>query len=578
MLEFKETNQGILMKFKKYAVLGVLMAAISYLFISQNKKAGLYEASSVAEEKYCMAFRGNGELEPAHWGAAARVIEQWGMPLAMAGGSSGSISMFVLNGLAQNPFLNEPQLDPAEKKLRASLMVKSFLGFFIELKKTRFSQDFFKLYGEFNKFKALSITEQMKLELLKNNYTQAIGLINQGVELGLLDLVSMQPLLDALKGKQSVRSQFYLQQLHESIELFGKFDANKDANLFFRPGLISFENASYSFGRWAGFYAVPTEDSQILSAWRNFLKECSAISLKKSWVGILKEKPQCGSLFHTIFEAYFRNEPRVHLEDQEVGSPIPAYPTTSVLVGRAAEQVKQGFIDYDRSLSPQFGQSFKIENSEEVRFGYWGDPAMLGRIESALDKSDEKSRRFLALGKTSWKTVLSLSPAEPGLSPLIPFKLGEKEVVSAGGWSDLHPINVLKASGCERVIFLTRQGGESPFGQGIANRLLNLQKDGTKFGDKTYNDFGDASANPKETWSLLFNLANPKSSINLALAQATAVACTNWNAFDVKKDLMELIEDAYRSPYWISPNAVGEVSLSPVLQEKRPGCQPLKLD
>lgn len=560
-------------------VLLIIAGATIFIKIDSNhidteQKEQIIESSSVAFGKYCMAFRGNGELEPAHWGAASRVIEQWGLPSAMAGGSSGSISMFLINAVAQNPFVTDARIDDFERNRRASLIVKSFLGFFNELKRTRFTKDFFKLYGEFDAVKAEEMTNKMWLAFGVRNYSEVANILHQGLKQGIFATISAEPILRALKNRDEKKSKFYLQQLKESVDLFGKFDAMKDANLFFRPGLIDFEKATASLGRWASFYALPVREESIMKSWSAFIESCSVGSENKTWNEILKEKPQCEGLFQMVFTSYFNQEPQVRFEDRQIGNPIPVYPSTAVLVGESARQVEKAFIDYEEKLSPRFGEKFRAKNPEEVLFGYWGNPASLQNIKSKLDKNDEKSRRFYGLGQASWKTVLSLSPAEPGLASLLPFEAEGKKIFSAGGWSDLHPVNVLKASGCEQVVFLTREGGESLFAQGVAIRLMNLKRDPFQL-NPDLNNQGDPSADPKDKWSKLFNLANPKSSVNTALSMATAVACTNWNSYDVKKNLVELIENAYRSAYWIHPKLVDEVNLRPVLKDRKPGCQSL---
>ncbi|MBC7371421.1 MAG: hypothetical protein H7326_07650 [Bdellovibrionaceae bacterium] len=110
---------------------------------------------------------------------------------------------------------------------------------------------------------------------------------------------------------------------------------------------------------------------------------------------------------------------------------------------------------------------------------------------------DAKSQKFLSLGESTWAKVLSLSPAEPGLSSSLAIS---RTMRSAGGWSDLHPTLVLKAAGCENIIYVARKGDESPFAQNVFRRLT------------------------------------------------TAMKCTNWNDFSVPKDVNALIEDSMRAP------------------------------
>jgi hypothetical protein len=165
------------------------------------------------------------------------------------------------------------------------------------------------------------------------------------------------------------------------------------------------------------------------------------------------------------------------------------------------------------------------------------------------------------------------------------FKANNQKIYSAGGWSDLQPAAVLKAAGCQKIVYLTRKGGESLFAQGVANRLMSLNRDISKLSSQLdsqkkaiskLNDDGDVQADPNSVWSKLFNLANPKSSVNFSLQKSDAILCTNWNAFDVKSDLVGLIEDSYNSHYRLSDNTALDASfnLHPTLTDKFPGCQP----
>ncbi|MBC7465655.1 MAG: hypothetical protein H7256_06640 [Bdellovibrio sp.] len=576
---------------KKIFAVAIVFCITTFLALNYltNKKSNLgsYSAASVATEPgYCLAIRGNGELEPAHWGGIAKTIEQFGLPTAMAGGSSASISMFWLNSVAQHPLIQTSNIDTLERNSRAALLVKSFLGFFQELKDTKFSQDFFNLYGQYRKSQAQDLTTEMQADLVKKNYPAVIRTLEQGMQLGLFSNDSLKPLILSLSNKSDKRSQFYLDELAESVRQFGKFDASTDANLFFRPPLVNFENASVSFGRFAAFYSARSSKSEIINNWANFFTKCTSDSEGASWAGLIKKNPNCGQIFHNIFQSYFQDEPKLSLENDMIGSPISVYPSTSVLIGDAALEAEKAFVDYDKQLDRQFGKTFKPTNPEEVLFGYWGSAAYLKKIELALDKSDEKSRRFFALGPATWKQVLSLSPAEPGLSPMKMFKANNQNIYSAGGWSDLHPAAILKAAGCQKIIYLTRRGGESLFAQGVANRLMSLNRDVVNLSSKIdsekkaltkLNDDGDAGADPNSVWSKLFNLANPNSSVNFSLRKADAILCTNWNVFDVKTDLIGLIEDSYNSQYWLSQSATSDTSFKLIvpLTEKVSGCQPL---
>lgn len=77
---------------------------------------------------------------PAHWGALSQVVQKKGLPKAMAGGSSASISMFLLESLSLNPLL--------ENNTQKSLMIKSFQGYFEALTQTAEGQALMAMVGD----------------------------------------------------------------------------------------------------------------------------------------------------------------------------------------------------------------------------------------------------------------------------------------------------------------------------------------------------------------------------------------------------------------------------------------------
>ncbi len=557
-------------------------------FISSLPKADLISGDrNVAEVGgYCIALRGNGELQPAHWGALARTIEQLGLPVAMAGGSSATVSMFLTEAIAANPLIHG-QRQQLQKE-RASLLWKSFYAFITELQKTKTWSDIQAAYGEFAALRKQKTFSAASTHIDARQFSAAMSLLNKAVVLEIVDIDSLTPLLAALKVSDKKRSQFYIQQLQESAAVFGKFNAQADDNLFFRQGLVSFEKAAVLFGKIAGFYSALGND-QNSTVWLKFFDACAAESIGLNWREIVAKTPVCSTIFHSLFQKHFiSSRSNLHMEEQQIGKFIAMYPTTAVLAYSAAAQFRQAQKQYHLALDPHFGKNFRLNNPDDVFFGYWGNAASLQSIAAKLDRSDEKSRRFLALGSAQWKQVLSLSPAEPGLAPLKDFTTSEqKNYISAGGWSDLHPVAVLKAAGCKDVVYLTRQGGESLFAQGIAKRLLNLERDWKLLNAedesvKKLNKDGDPN-DLDSAWSRLYNLGNPASSVNHSLAQASAILCTNWNDFSIKNfntknSFLPLIEDSYMSSYWINPiiNSAFVAGLTPVLEKNKQGCSPAR--
>lgn len=168
----------------------------------------------------------------------------------------------------------------------------------------------------------------------------------------------------------------------------------------------------------------------------------------------------------------------------------------------------------------------------------------------------------MGLGNKKWLEALASSPAEPGLSNLVDLS---GELVSAGGWSDLHPTLILKAHGCRDVVYLTRGGGESMFAQGVMKKLTQFEGfDWSDWANLTgaqryqKNSRGDSSdvGAYASSWSKLYNMANPESSIRKSLSAATTTVCTQWDKYDPRKEFHALVEDSFRAPWITSSNTL----------------------
>ncbi|MBY0315130.1 MAG: hypothetical protein K2Q26_06400 [Bdellovibrionales bacterium] len=541
---------------------------------------------------YCLALRGNGELAPSHWGAVSNVVEKLGLPQAQAGGSSASITMFLVDAISTNPYIKND-------KVKAALLIKSLEGIVEFLSQTQQWQEFALLYSQVQALQlgSSSVIETVAAQL---NSTQSLSVsqakawsaknselllknIKLATELGFIDPVSYQPLLGALTGlptatgasqieKHLLTIQFYGRELYNTLRVFGQFDAKSDDNLFFRPGIVNFDVLAKQFGRIAQFYTADNKTPAVQSLWVEFFKQCSKPSEKKVWSDLRQSHPLCAQTFYELVKTHFQSEPQKTFELRPIGASIASYPTTSVLsrtpVVRGAlgpknlptsyEQADAALNEYALSMTSDFGKRFNISYPDTVRFGYWGRETGLAEIEKNLPGDDEKSLRFLSLGPAPWKVALGLSPAEPGLSPLKRFttQRGER-LISAGGWSDLHPVIVLKAAGCQDVIYVTRRGGESLFAQGVAKRLLGADERWLKGWEELATPSEGVDDDRTSLWSSLYNIANPKSSFQRALQGATAILCTDWNSFDVKSQMSPMISESYQSPYFVTHQKSG---------------------
>lgn len=581
----------------------VLVCTLVGSFLSSNLIPATANAAS-----YCLAVRGNGELAPAHWGAIASVVESQGLPAAMSGGSSASISLFLLESIALNP--NVASGSNIEKKQVASLLLKSLQSYLEvvashpEWQEMKSLAQYLKQAGggtreDFAKWLKMMVERrpQELAALVLQHGAEIQQSLKLAIRIGLVNPQTFQPLIRqlALFSPASIGAmtpeakelalkqiQFFAGEIYQSVALLGAFNAESDQNLFFRPGIINFSALADSFGRVGNFYAERGMTASQSQALRDFVKTCAPLADRKTWDELRKTNPSCDTTFKTILVDYQSNPASAVIRGRQldrVGNTIPSFPGTAVLSGKAYELADAALQQYPISLDPNFGQNFSV-NEADVSFGYWGPAAQLATVARNMTTPfrdakgatwdftrDEKSRRFLSLGEGTWADAMKASPAEPGLAPFQKISTPNGPAYSAGGWSDLHPAAVLKAAGCNEIIYVTRRGGESLFGQGVAKRLLGfanvswsrLATDAAhKAANVVLNNNGDLQ-DMSSTWSRLYNLANPESSFNRALDIFTTVVCTDWNRFDIKAPnaVSEMIDDAYHAP-WIRTNALAK--------------------
>jgi hypothetical protein len=227
----------------------------------------------------------------------------------------------------------------------------------------------------------------------------------------------------------------------------------------------------------------------------------------------------CGERFATLLTAYRGawTPSSPNRADDPIGARMPVLVMTSVVEGAGAEEMARAQAAYRAGEVPTLAIDF-----DDVRIGYFGQSADLDRVaKNPRGFTDLKTKKFLALGERSWREVLSYSPAEPGLARALELDGGRS--FSAGGWPDLHPVQVLENLGCDQVVYVTRRGAESSFAQGVGTVL------------------GMSEREKSELYDL-----GAKSAFAAALEQAGAVWCTDWN--QVGGDLESLAADAYNAP------------------------------
>ncbi len=531
----------------------------------------LFFTSIFAQNNYCIGLRGNGELIPAHWGALSHTIETFGVPQAMAGGSSASVSTFFVDQLMQNEFI-ESESDPVQKAIKLAFLVKSIQGYIY----ARLSQPEWQSFVQF--VKGATHSEESLLQQLDNllsdmsylKIRQIIKVVGKIRE----SKVFYGPSIEKFDKKLSEFSYFswddwtllktYAKQIRISISLIGKFDAKNDASLLIRDGVINFPAISEQYARVASFYRLIDATPLLKLRFGNYMKMCSTLSVGKTWDEFVSKNRFCQSALEILTNQYF-SETYVntsHVLDAKMGQGLGTLVTAGFVQGDSASVLRRSKAEFEMTFAEDAGDV--VLSEKDIFFGYVGNEDRLRAVEKSFsDKPSpyliaDKSRRFKAMGHATWRMGLDISANEPGLGAYTEKLFNGNKVLAIGGWTDLHPMPVLKASGCEKVVYVNRIGGDTIFGQGLAKRIFNFDNIPWEDLDPyepnlSKNQKLNNNGRPEDQtslWSNMYNLANPNSSYAYSISLADAVVCTNWNNFDVTKQFSELIRDSYNAPIY----------------------------
>lgn len=551
-------------------------------------------AARAENPEYCASIRGNGENVAAHWAALSRFVEENGMPKSIAGGSSGTISMFLLDSMAGNPlFIGVDDQD--KKNKMQGLMIKSMGEFLSQMGKNDealSAQEFMRDLSDPNSGlverlkKMAQIPGKLSNAEISKAFDKYIRLINPEILRGLKE----HPL-------------FFKNEVMDAISVFGKFDAVNDKNLFLRPGLVDFKEVAVNLGTMADFYQGNTDEETRIGL-NSYVEDCAANSYQKDWHSLPEEG--CKARFKSLVANYLKKGAFQHKALFEpVGKNVPAIPTTALVKGDGLKRYSQYRKSYSSGDAKTDYAKFSVDFEKDVSFGYWTDEGE--KIRANLPAGDLKSQKFQELKKGNWFEVLSTSAAEPGLAELqrIPENttreqvLAEREksyaerwkglsykknVISAGGWSDLHPTLVQKASGCKRIGYFTRIGGETKFGQQVFIRLTGTQNEIPFWANiADHNSEGwnvEGTQAALTPWNQLYNSGNPQSSFQKSLRVSDFVYCTDWDSYEpLKTGKKEMESNAYGSPVFAKPGMPRSFQVngnSPSPDPKKfPGCLPL---
>ncbi len=480
----------------------------------------------------CLAIRGNGPRITAHFGAIARLLEHHGPIDAVAGGSSGSISAFLLESVQGNPAARTcagRACTPREAGERAALLFKSVQGYVEVLADTD---------------EALAFAETARLaQAIAARDVEALLASDPEAGVAALRGVLTSPTLRALVNPEllellatSPDPAFHARDLAATLSRGLSFTAD-DPTIFVRPGAVDFPAFIERVGRVASFYAgYGPDDGGALASW---LDDCAPRARGLTWAEIAR-LPRGGATCGADFRALLGRwrdatlaRPGAYRSrlDDAVGARLPALVTTGVLEGDAIDAWHGA-----RAAYLEAGPVALAVDYADVGVGYWGHRDDLAALlAGAARRDDLKSRKRTSLGEATWRVALAASPAEPGLSRGVELDDGR---ISVGGWSDLQPVLALEDLGCDRTVFLTRFGGAGSFERGITE-LLGID---------------DAEAHA------LFALADPASSYYQALEAAAGVWCSDWDTPPVT-DLPRMTSVGYDAAFETTDPAFTEADL-----------------
>jgi len=539
--------------------------------------------SASASGTYCVAVRGNGEYAAGHWGGMAKLIEEKGMPQTMMGGSSASISIFLMNGVAQNPSLKGASEE--EKKRKAALLVKSIPAFLQRMAErdgilslyaamvgaagnVNFNKDFVGSLKtlSYESYKAMEAAQQNPGDGTRNSahfLTKFLPMLNPEMRAGLSDPRTFEV----------ART-----RLLESTAVFGAYKVDGDAHMFYRPGIVDFRYTALIMGTLADFYAGAggEETNRKLD---DFLTRCADSEKGKDW-----SAGACDKMFSSAVDSYLAGKSDIRsfpnkaaFENVGQAKGVESFVSTSTMQGESMERFKKlrsSYSSFDQSRVTQEHANFSVDYNKDLRFSYMGKSESLRQIEGGLGKRyprDEKSSKFQSLGDVPWITAIAASAGEPGLTNFQPLlqlpnndpeaarrlvfaelqrspgqrwkslqKDSEAKVINMGGWSDLHPTMALRAHpGCEKkeIVYLNRVGGETCFGQMLFVRVTGAQEQvpfwkdlcakGNSYDWRQDPGFSVAKSSP---WNRLYHSGNSSSSYNKAVHEADTVLCTEWDS------------------------------------------------
>lgn len=485
------------------------------------------------QHKRCVALRGNGTHIVSHVMGLARLLPQWGEVDVFAGGSSSTITTFLYESIALNPAVRV--LDDKSKPRALALLLKSTIGYASQVSAEPEWQALLS-------FKTLTerLNEKGIFDLSRTDYPKLASDIRAifGSE-EFKELVNPES-LRMLQSSNTDITKFHrnVREVQKAALSLVNLDA-EDSDVFFRPGVVNFSKFISLIGRVADFYAGYGYSGPDMAT---FIKDCSERTDDKLWSEISLKKTNtgtCGERFTTMIKNW-RNGRQNNFQHRI--DDIPGLATKSIMVTSVVEEPEaiKKLIAYDKLYQASKPRKLAF-NFEDVRFGYWTSTGLSSKVIDSWTRSsnDLKAKKAIHLGsKSTWRQILEKSPQEPSLGKYTTFESNEHLIgaLSLGGWADLHPVQVLKAAGCEEVIYLTRRTDETVF----------ISK-GPPFENRKPSGLAELLGMDQSAYESIYSLDNGKSAFSAALQTADGVWCTDWNKFSAFEQV-EIAMDSWSTP------------------------------
>jgi len=560
---------------------------------------------SPEKPKLCAALRGNGEKVAAHIASMAGIVERFGIIDGVAGSSSSAISLFLYESALMNPLIwtcGNNRCDDQTVRARLSfqlkmgeVVIKGFLNSPLmkqaldtqspaNTAEAKQGEDFLKYgfhpptRGIFKRLKK-RIIHRFAWRMMAQKFYEFTSMAGA-------DFVNRE-----LVGEvEDYLIDLPAQKRWEMMRAVNALDFNNsDVSILFREGVIDFQRLFRKVGIVADFLAGRGKAYPRTQMAQMFSSKCINEALGKSWSEFIVSangkscENTVGSLMRNYFSVYRNSGPisNTRLNDP-IGGGLKAIVPVSVIVQGGVEKVQKAYREYKLLYETNipdpapghFDAAFKawtdrtarikfdLDFDNEVLYGYWGRYSDLKKITDSWVPTDEiKSQKFTPLGTMAWRDVLLASPVEPGLSKINPLKDTPDHRAAgisgymAGGWVDLHPTQVSKMMGCQKVIFVSREWPEdNEFAEGLV-KFFKI---------------------PEERRKAIYDINDPNSSFNQSLREADAIWCTNWGKFKML-ELEPLTTQCFHSPVYSRAGDDPLFSIaSPILQSYKPGCMPIE--